>query len=245
MPAKGQFVIAPKVFFPRIQGEAKKSADVPAMQGTSVASFDDHLGLRKTGNVMWSIEALYQIRPRWALKYSFMPLTMEGSGTAVTPFNFGGQTFAAGTPVHSRWNRYEHRAGILFNLTRTPAGHTSFFADYMNIQDQLKVRSAGLTAPATMDDVKNLAVLGLEFERCLKNYRGNTLAFSGKGGIAFLSDSIGYEAQAALSYLIPVKTGRFGFVKAGYEYQQLKTEKTTKMFSTKFDGPFVQLGFLF
>jgi hypothetical protein len=103
----------------------------------------------------------------------------------------------------------------------------------------------GLGTPVVMDDTNNVAILGLEFDRCLKNYRGNTLALNGKGGIAFLDDSIGYEAEAALNYLIPIRTGRFGFVKAGYQYAQLKKDRPGRMFGTTMDGPFLQLGLLF
>jgi hypothetical protein len=246
-PAKGQFVLGPKAWFPRIQGEARRgfeSPTNPTLQ-SNVVNFDDHLGFKKTGNVLWSIEAMYQLRPRWAIRYSFMPLSMEATGTPAGPFTFAGQTFATGTQLHSKWDRFEHRAGVVFNLSRTPSSQTSVFADWMNIQDTLAINSVGLGAPATMDDTKNVAILGLEFDRCLKNYRGNTLALNGKGGIAFLNDSIGYEAEAALSYLIPVRTGRFGFVKAGYQYAQLKKDRPARMFGTTMDGPFVQLGLLF
>ncbi|HMK37600.1 MAG TPA: hypothetical protein VK463_21185 [Desulfomonilaceae bacterium] len=243
-PAKGQFVFGPKALFARIQGEVKRGVETVATQ-PSVVSFDDHLGFKKTGNVIWSIEAMYQLRPKWGIRYSFTPLSMEATATPISGFTFGGQTFATGTSLHSKWDRFEHRAGMVFTVSRTPASQTSVFADWMNIQDKLSVSSIGLTAPVTMQDTKNVAVLGLEFDRCLKNYKGNTLSLNGKGGIAFLSDSIGYEAQASLSYLIPIKTGRFGFVKAGYQYEHLKKEKTTRMFGTTVDGPFVQLGFLF
>jgi hypothetical protein len=246
-PAKGQFVIGTKAWFARIQGEARRGFDNPTnptFQSTTV-NFDEHLGFKKTGNVLWSIEAMYQLRPRWGIRYSFMPLSMEATGTPASPFTFAGTTFATGTALHSKWERYQHRAGIVFNLSRTPSSQTSVFADWMNIQDKLSVNSIGLGTPVTMDDTKNVAILGLEFDRCLKNYRGNTLAFNGKGGIAFLNDSIGYEAEAALSYLIPIRTGRFGFVKAGYQYAQLKKDKPARMFGTTIDGPFVELGLLF
>ena len=104
---------------------------------------------------------------------------------------------------------------------------------------------AVLPLSATYERHEDVAVTGDEFEKCLKNYRGNTLALSGKGPIAFLNDSIGYNAEAALSYLIPIKTGRFGFVKGGYRYAYLKKDRPARMFNTSLDGPFVEVGFLF
>ncbi len=171
---------------------------------------------------------------------------MDSLGTPKSAFTFAGQTFAAGTQVHSKWERYQHRAGFVFNISRTVGSQTSFFADWLYLQDKLTIGGAGgLGTPVTWDDTKSMAVLGLEFDKCLKNYHGNTLAFSGKGGIAFLSDSIGYEAEASLTYLIPIKTGRFGFVKGGYQYAHLKKDKANEVFGTTIDGPFLQLGFLF
>jgi hypothetical protein len=244
-PAKGQFWVGPKVFFPRIRGEARRGGEGALVTSTRV-NFDDHLGLRKSGNVMWSLEALYQIRPRWGIRYSFSPLFMEAVGTPNTAFTFAGTTFTAGTTVASKWEHIEHRAGLVFNLSRSVSSLVNVFADWMYLEDKLTIGAAGgLTTTVTYDDTKNLAVLGLEFEKCLKNYQGNTLSVGGKGGIAFLSDSLGYEAEAALSYLIPIKTGRFGFVKGGYKYSHMKKHRTHELFDVTMDGPFVQVGFLF
>ncbi|MGO9567549.1 MAG: hypothetical protein ACLP5H_08420 [Desulfomonilaceae bacterium] len=245
MPAKGQFVIAPRVFFARVAGEARRGTDITGVQ-TAVVNFDDHLGFKKSGNAIWSINALYQIRPRWGIRYSFSPMVMEATNSPTTAFSFAGQTFAAGNPVHSKWERYEHRAGLVFTLSRTNYSSTNFFAEWLNVQDKLTIGgAAGTTFAVTMNDTKNMAVTGLEFDKCLKNYHGNTLALSGRGSIAFLNDSIGYDAEAALSYLIPIKTGRFGFVKGGYRYASLKKDRPNRMFNTSLDGPFVQVGFLF
>jgi len=245
MPAKGQFVLEPRVFFARVSGEARRGTDITGVQ-TATVNFDDHLGFKKSGNAIWSIDALYQIRPRWGIRYSFSPMVLEATNSPVTAFSFAGQTFAAGTPVHSKWERFEHRAGLVFALSRTNYSSTNFFAEWLNVQDRLTIGGAGgTTVPGTMNDTKNMAVTGLEFDKCLKNYRGNTLALSGKGSIAFLNDSIGYDAEAALSYLIPIQKGRFGFVKGGYRYAYLKKDRPARMFNTTLDGPFVQVGFLF
>ncbi|MGB6064960.1 MAG: hypothetical protein WBG50_09130 [Desulfomonilaceae bacterium] len=243
MPAKGQFIVGPRVFFARLQGSARRGTELTGVQ-TAVVDFNDHLGFKKNGNAFWSIEAQYQIRPRWAIRYSFSPMQMEATNFPATAFSFGGQTFAAGTPVHSKWERYENRAGLVFTLSKTTYSATNFVMEWLNVQDKLTI-GGGTVAAVGMDNTKNLAYTGLEFEKCLKNYHGNTLALTGKGGIAFLNDAIGYDAEAALSYLIPIKTGRFGFVKGGYRYTYLKKERPNRMFNTTMDGAFVQVGFLF
>jgi len=243
-PNQGQFVAGPKLFFARIRGEARRDAGITAF-GPSVVDFHDGLGFHRKGHLLWSIDALYQFRPRWGVHYSFTPLTMDVNSTVNQSFNFGGQSFTAGTPIHSRWDRFEHRAGVVFNVNRSVNSLTNFYIDWLHLEDKLVVGGQIATAPVAYNRDSNLAVVGVEFNKCLKNFRGNSLALQCKGGIAFLDDSLGYEAEAALQYLIPIKTGRFGFLKGGYCYFQLRRDKDVEMFSTSMDGAFLQVGFLF
>ncbi|MDQ7782959.1 MAG: hypothetical protein RDU20_08780 [Desulfomonilaceae bacterium] len=244
-PAKGQFMVYPEILFARIGGEARRGVTMTGLEQPHV-DFDDNLGFSKGGHTVWSVNALYQFRPRFALTYSFMPMTMEASGTSLTGFQFGGQSFMAGAQLNSKWERYAHRAGINFNVIRRANASTSLFAQWLYLQDRLSIRDGAGTSPGvSWDDDKNLAVLGIRFDKCLRNYRGNTLALNIAGGVAFLDDTMGYEADAGLSYLIPIKKGRFGFVKGGYKYSYLKKENDLEMLGTTMDGAYLQLGFLF
>lgn len=245
MPAKRQFVAGPRVWFARVSGEARFGPTLTGLD-TSVVNFDDHLNFSKSGNTIWSVQVHYQFQPRWGIRYSFTPFQTEATGQPITSFNFGGQTFTAGNMIRSKWERFEHRAGLVFDLKRTQNSVTSVFAEWMFVQDKLTIGGALASETAvTWDDDKNLAILGIEFNKCLKNYRGSTLALNCKGGIAFLDDHIGYDAEAALNYLIPIRQGRFGYVKGGYRYAQLKKDRDRQMFSTTMDGAFVEVGFLF
>jgi hypothetical protein len=116
----------------------------------------------------------------------------------------------------------------------------------MFVQRRLTISSGmGVTNAATWDENTSLATAGIEFNKCLRNYRGNTLAISLKGSVSFLDDHLGYDAEAALRYIIPIRRGRFGFIKGGYRYAQLKKERDAHLFSTTMDGAFLQVGFLF
>lgn len=245
VPVQGQFVAGPRAWFARIQGEARRSIAGAAFTG-SPADFTDNLGLKRTGNIIWSVEAAYQLRPKFSLRYSFTPIKMDGSGTNASAFSFAGQLFAAQTQVFSRWERFEHRAGVGLNLINTSSSRTNLFAEWMYIQDKLSVGSAiGATNTLTWNDTRNMAVVGLEFEKALKNWRGNTLALNCKADVAFLSDSFGFDAETALNYMIPIKTGRFGFVKGGYKYSYFQKDLKQDALNTSLDGAFVQVGFLF
>jgi hypothetical protein len=245
VPAKGQFLLGPKVFFANLRGEARRDMHF-AGTPPAVVDFEENLGLKSSGNMIWSVDALYQFRPNMALRYSFSPMSMKATTNTRTGFTFGGLSIASGSQVRSKWDRYEHRAGLLLNLSHTPNSLTSFYADWLHIEDRLYVNYTGATAnPVIWNDNKNLAVLGLEFSKCLRNYKGNTVALEGKAGVAFLNDNLGYEGEAGLTYLIPIKSGRFGFLKGGYKYSHLRKERDAEVFGTTMNGAFFKIGFLF
>jgi hypothetical protein len=208
--------------------------------------FDEGLQIPKSSHAFWSLEAHYQAQPRWGFRYSFTPILAEGAGSTAAGFTFMGQSFTSGAPIQSKWERYEHRAGLVFDVVKSPGAVTSLFAEWLYIQDKLTVGSPSATlASVTWDADKSLAVLGLELNKCLKNYRGSTLAFNAKGSVSFLDSHIGYDAEAGFNYIIPVKRGRFGFLKGGYRYANLKRERDAELFRTILDGAFLEVGFLF
>ncbi len=245
VPAKGQFVLGTRFTFMRLHGDVRHgrgAAGVPA----SLVNFDDHLGLAKKNHTVWSINAHYQFQPRWGIRYSFTPMQLEASHLPATTFTFGGQTFQGNERIRSKWEQYGHSLGLAFDVQHSANSVTTVLAEWRFIQERLTIGSTvGRVPSTTLDDDKSLAFLGLEFNKCLKNYRGSTLALTCMGGITFLDDHIGYDAEAALSYLIPIKRGRFGFVKGGYRYAQLRKDKGLEMVNTKTDGAFMEIGFLF
>lgn len=241
-----QFEAGPRVWFARVQGQVSKGGRITGFEPRSVIDFDDDLRIPKSGNLMWSVDAHYQFLPRWGIRYSFSPFTTDASSYPAETFTFLGQTFIAGTPVRSRWDRTEHRAGLSFDVVHTPNSVTRAYADWLYIQDKLSLRQAlGATPALTWDSDKNLAVVGVELNKCLRNFQGSTLALNCKAGVAFLDDHNGYELEAGLSYIVPIRAGRFGFLKGGYRYAHLNKDKDYELFKTTMDGAFVQAGFIF
>lgn len=243
--AQGQFSADVLVHFARLRGSASKAGYLFVGTQPEKVDFTDDLKLGGGTKPVFTVTATYQFQPRWALRYSFTPLSVEGTGTPDHSFTFRGQTFTFGTAIRSKWERMEHRAGLVFNVNKTVSSVASIYADWRYIQDRLTIhQTAAATLPGVQwDDDKNLAVVGLEIDKCLTNYRGTTLALSCKGGITFLGDHVGYEAEAGLSYLVPVRQGSFGFIKGGYRYATLKKDVNFESFSTTMDGAFVQAGF--
>ena len=244
-PAPGQFLAGPRVWFGRVSGEARRTIGATAINDSAV-NFRDHLGIGQSASTIWGVDVQYQLRPRFGLRYSFTPIKMESRYTTPASFTFANQLFAAGSQVQSKWERYEHRAGVTFNLSNSTSSRASVFAEWMYLQDKLSIGSGiGAITPLVWDDVRNLAVVGVEFDKCLKNFRGNSLNLSCKADVMFLNDCVGFDAETALNYMIPIRTGRFGFVKGGYKYSYFQKENDRDMFNTAIGGPFVQVGFLF
>lgn len=247
MPARGQVVISPGVTFARIQGEISKPGTILFGITPQTINFDDQLGLPKSGNAMWNIMGQYQLTPRVGVRYSFSPLSMEATHRTDTSFTFVNRSFVAGTTIRSKWERFEHRAGITFSVSRSENSDTTVFAEWLYMQDKVSIGDAfaGALPAAVWDSDKNVAVLGLELNKCLKNFGPNSLAITCKGGVAFLDDHTGYEAEAALSYLLQIKPGRYGFIKGGYRYASLKKDRNYELFKTTMDGAFVNVGLIF
>lgn len=247
-PAKRQFVVGTSLYFAKLTGEVKSgvAGAGQTVQQASTVDFNDHLGLKKSGNVMWSLDVHYQFRPRWGFKYSFAPVDMDAVHTPQSSFSFMDRSFNATGRIRTKWERQTHRMGLVFNLNRRLSNMANFYVDWVYVQDKLSVGDLGGTATSvTLDDSRSLMGVGVEFQRSLKNYKGNTLAIGCKGGLVFLDNHVGYDAEAGLSYLIPIKRGRFGFLKGGYKYAHLKKDKDAELFSTTTDGAFIQVGFIF
>jgi len=242
---QGQFSADATVLFARLRGSVSKAGYMFAGTQPEKVDFTDHLKLGGGGKPMFTVSAMYQFQPRWAIRYSFSPVSMEATGSPDHSFTFRGQTFTSGTNIRSKWERMEHRAGLVFNVNKTVNSVASIYADWMYIQDRLSISQVGGGAFPTVqfDDDKSLAVVGIEIDKCLTNLRGTTLALSCKGGVAFLGDQFGYEAEAGLKYLVPVRHGSFGYIKGGYRYATLKKDVHFESFSTTMDGAFIQAGF--
>ncbi|MBM3301219.1 MAG: hypothetical protein FJY85_14850, partial [Deltaproteobacteria bacterium] len=89
-------------------------------------------------------------------------------------------------------------------------------------------------------------ITGLEFQRCLKTAaNGGTFSFDHKANVIFLDDVEGYDLEAAARYSVPLNCGRWGYVKGGYRFVQLKKSQSDLLLSTTLEGGFVEGGFIF
>jgi hypothetical protein len=202
---------------------------------------DDH-------GVMASFMAMYRFRPKWSLRYSIMPMSMMGSGQTGRSFVFGNTQYSAGQDIKIEWERLEQRLGLVYDAVHNHSSRISLFGDYVRVSERIKTMQmlAGMGGD-TMDNDFNMAMAGVEFEKCLKSTRTKaTLSLECKASAAFLDDAVGAEAETALKYSIPMNNGRWGFVKGGYRYLTYKKKSSdARMFDMAMEGGFLQMGLVF
>ena len=244
-PRKGQIQIDARVVFARVTGTVQRDIHTtPAFY--DVVEFHRDLGLDDYFPV-FKLTAQYQFLPAWGVRYSFTPIEISSSPQLDRSFTFMGYNFISGSQVNTRWERFDHRLGLVYNLVRKPSSVVSAYGQWLHSQVTLSIEDANTAASlgvARFDDDKNLAVLGLEVEKSFTSFRDSAIGLKCKAGVAFLDDHVGYEAEAALSYAIQVSAQSQAFFKGGYRYAQLEKDETTLKTDTTVDGAFIEIGFL-
>jgi hypothetical protein len=208
------------------------------------ADLNSALGLPEH-QVIGTYSAAYRFTPQWSLRYSVMPLSLEGSGSG-NSFTFGTTLISSGTNTKAKWERLTQRIGIVYDPIRTYNSRVSVFGDYMRVDDKVSVIQLGCCG-STMNNEFNMAVAGLEFEKCLKNTRFmNTLSLECKAGVAFLDDAVGSDLSTGLKFSIPMNNGRWGYLSGGYRYVSLNRKYSdARLTDTTMDGGYLQMGLIF
>lgn len=193
-----------------------------------------------------TFSAAYRFRPKWALRYSIMPIVMNGGGQVNSNFTFGNSQYNTGTNTRIKWERLYQRMGVVYDPIRTYTSRVSIFGEYVRIDDKLSLINVGCCGD-TMNNDLNMAMAGLEFEKCLKTTRMfSTLSIECKAGVSFLDDAVGTDLSTGLKYSIPLNNGRWGYVKGGYRYLTYKKGYSdVRLIDTTLEGGFVQMGLVF
>ena len=161
--------------------------------GNQDVDFNAAMGLPEH-QVIGTYSAAYRFTPTWQLRYSVMPLALEGSG-AGNSFTFGTTLISSGANTKTKWERLTQRIGIVYDPIRTYNSRVSVFGDFMRVDDKVTVIQVGCCG-STMNNEFNMAMAGLEFEKCLKTTRFlNTLSLQCKAGVAFLDDAVGSDIR--------------------------------------------------
>ncbi|MBI4965475.1 MAG: hypothetical protein HY913_19515 [Desulfomonile tiedjei] len=246
-PTRG-WELAADASFARTKGKVRFSTGMLwGSYGLDDIDLNADMGMDDHG-VMASFMAMYRFRPKWSFRYSIMPMTMMGSGQAGRSFVFGNAQYTAGQQVNMEWQHLEQRFGLIYDVVHAHASRISVFGDYVRVADRIKVMQMQFgMGSGIMDNDLNMAMAGLEFEKCLKATRTKAaLSLGCKAGAYFLDDAVGAEAETALRYSIPMNCGRWGFAKGGYRYLTYKKKSSdARMFDMAMEGGFLQMGLVF
>jgi hypothetical protein len=193
-----------------------------------------------------SFSLSYKFRPKWSLRYSIMPMELNGSGGSGQNYWYGG--YGQGTQV--KWQRLYHRAGLVYDPILTYRARVGVFADYVRLDEKLSFGGtawSGWGSGASFDHQLNMGMAGLEFDRCLKIARfSETLSLECRAGVAFLDEAVGSDIMAGLKYTIPMGKGRWGSLGGGYRYVNFKKGYNEfKQIDTSVEGGYLKMAFMF
>jgi len=246
--AKGWEVDA-QVIFARIKGKIRLpfsnwggtwwvSGGVPDQDLNGDWGIPDH-------NAVGSFSLGYRFRPNWSLRYSIMPMELNGSGGNLQNFGFG-----AGQAGQVKWQRLYQTIGLVYDPIFNYRSRVGIFAGYVRLDEKLSFGGTNWstwgTAP-TFDHQLNMGMAGIEFDRCLRTARlRNTLSLECRASVAFLDEAFGSDIMTGLKYMIPMGNGRWGSLGAGYRYVTFKKGYNDfKQIDTSIEGGYLKMALIF
>jgi hypothetical protein len=250
LPRSSMWQIDTEIFFARTKGHVRYLAGAFQMGyalGTERdVDLNSDLGMPEH-SVVPTFTAMYRFRPHWGIRYSITHMVRDGSGSAGRSFTFGTTTFSPGQPTRVKWESLYQRAGVFYDPIRTYTTRVTAFGDYVRIDDKIAVSQGFAGGTVTMDNDVNMAMTGLEFERCLKTMPScNTLSIECRAGVGFLDDAVGSDLSTGLKYSVSLNNGRWGFISGGYRYVSYKKKYSdAKAFDTAMEGGYLQMGVVF
>ncbi|MBI5571723.1 MAG: hypothetical protein HY914_17405 [Desulfomonile tiedjei] len=248
---QGGWEFSAELLFARTKGTVRNTQGATYYGTTGLADVDlnSDMGV-PDHNLVPTFMARYRFRPSWSLRYSIMPMVTEETSALQNSFTFGTQIgMGYGQQTKVKWERQYHRLGLVYDTIRTPRARLSVFGDYVRLNERVALAGGygGYGNSGALDNDLNMAMAGVEFERCLKTTRTyNTLSLECKAGVAFGDLAVGSDLSTGLKYSLPLGDGRWGFVKGGYRYVNYnKKYSEAKLMNTTLEGGFVQMGFVF
>jgi hypothetical protein len=251
-PKARQWEMSAQAFFARTRGVVQWPRYSPyyvTYQGTeNWADLNDDLGLPEHATVP-EFSARYQFKPNWGMRYEVLFDEMTGGGWPDRQFLFGNQnTYVTyGQQIQTKWLHSYHRISLVYDAVTTPQSVISVAGGWMHAEDQIDLycQTCGLYTRKFSKSMDAMLV-ELNFQRCIRTARnGGTLSWDHKAAVMFMDDVEGIDLEAAGRFSTPLNCGRWGFVKGGYRFVQLKKGQTDFAITTSFEGGFVEGGFIF
>jgi hypothetical protein len=242
----GQWELATQVFFARTRGTVRWPANVLGIPATE-ADLNDDLGIPAHSTLL-EYSAYYQIRPTWALFYSVMPISLEGTGLPSRTVYFGQVPLTANTPVHTKWDFFYQRVGLVYQPIRTCNASVSVYNSWLFNDQRLSVQNTAcpLAKCTTLDRTRNMVMSGINIQKCIRTMcNGATLSCDNGIGLGYLDGTFAMDLQAGFRFSVPMNCGRWGFVRGGYRLINFAEDRTDLRLDTTLEGGFVEGGLIF
>ncbi len=189
----------------------------------------------------------FQIRKNWGVRYTFMPIVSEEAAYVWRPggFWFGYNFFPFGAPIRTKWERNIHRWDLIYDFIRLPHAAASLFAGYSLYDDKLWV-STTPNVRSIRSQGFGLAYAGGGIERAVTNLSGGaTASFKCQASIQFLESYVGWDGYAAWRLSVPMNSGRYGYLEAGWRWIALQRDHPSNADKTSIDGLMGAAGIVF
>ena len=216
-------------------------------------SFSDSLQLPGY-QVLPAVDARYQFRPRWAVRFWALGNETKGGGWIQDSFYFGfaqgsatPYQYSSGQNITSRWQHGYYQVGLLYDAIRTCNTALSIFGGWMHTDDRIDVGCNwcgwnSTTFSKSMDTVS----VGLELQKCMvTTSTGGTFSCDNRATAMFGDNVTAWDVQLGGRYTIPLNYGRWGYLKGGYRFINQNKNQLDYALNYTIDGGFAELGFIF
>lgn len=200
--------------------------------------------------VIPELNVRYQFRPHWGVQYSILGYELNGGGWPNRQFVFGpGNTgfIYFGQNIQTKWQHTHQRLSLVYDALRNCQASVSVSGGWVHVDDKISISCQNCgNYTSTFSKGIDAAVVGLQFQRCLKTAaNGGTISLDNKVSAMFIDDVEGWDVQAGARYSVPLGCGRWGYLKGGYRFVQLKKGQYDYLLNSTLEGGFVEGGFIF
>jgi hypothetical protein len=241
----GQFELAVQVFFATVRGTLQAGPGVGLIPPSEM-DFSDDLGL-PVHNTLLEYSAWCQFRPNWAVYYSIMPISLEGTQTAPRTLYYRGLTIPAGTRINTKWDFTYQRVGLEYQAINNCNASLSIYGSWLFNDQSAKVNNEICGGRCRITSrTRNMVMTGVGFQKCIRTMcNGATLSCDTKASVGWLDDTFALDVQTGLQFSVPMNAGRWGFVRGGYRLLNFNEDRNDLRLDSSFEGGFVETGLIF
>lgn len=239
-----QFQLNAKLWYAKLNPSTQIwGVSTPTTPGTEI-DLERDLDLGKFQEIP-EYEVRYQIRGNWGLRYAFIPMQFEEDNTVRTGgFYFGNIFYPGGSTIKSRWERFIHKTDLIYDWYQARHAVSSIFAGYSFYDDTLQIGIPNVQSRQRNQSF-GLAYAGIEIDRVIRRIGGGTVSLNCKWSMLFLEKYVGWDGYAVGRMAIPMNSGRWGYLEAGWRWMVLERSRPTNTDRTNLDGLIGAVGLVF